>query len=74
MLTAGGEVPTWVEPKAGSERQIRVLKGPTCGDPDTTCGEGAEVPALDEPPIVEEASGVIEMETVEVPECPDPRA
>ena len=71
MQAAGGEVPTWVEPKARLERQVRVLKEPTRGDPDTTHEEAAEVPALDNPPVVEATGGVIEMGMVEVPECPE---
>ena len=71
MQAAGGEVPTQVETEAVLERQIGVLEGPTHGDPDTTHGEAAEVPALDEPPVVEEASGVIETETIEASERPE---
>ena len=70
MQAAGGEVPTWVEPKARLEGQVGVLEGPTHGDPDTNQEEVMEVPVLDEPPVVEAAGGVIEMGTVKGPECP----
>ena len=42
---------------------------PPSGDLDTTLGEAAEVPIPDRLPIMEPASGVIEMETVEALEC-----
>ena len=71
MQAAGGQVLTQVEPKAGPERQTRVLEEPTHGDPDATSGEAMEVPALDEPPVVEEAGGVIKTEMVEASECPE---
>ena len=71
MQDAGGEAPTWIEPKAGLERQTGVLEKPTRGEPDTTHGEAMEVPALDKPPVVEATGGVIETEMVEEPECPE---
>ena len=70
MQAAGGEVPTRVQPKARPERQVGVLEGPICGDPDTNQEEAAKVPVLDEPPVVEAAGGVIEMGTVEGQEYP----
>ena len=46
--------------------QTGVRKEPTHGDPDTV-----EVPALDEPPVVEVTGRVIETETVEVSDSPE---
>ena len=62
VQTGGGKAPTWIEPEADPEGWTGVLEEPTSGDPDTTPGEAAEVPILDEPPVVEATGGVNEME------------
>ena len=69
--TGDGGALTQIEPGADAEVQTGVLEEPTSGDPDTTRGEAAEVPILDEPPIVEAAGGVIETEMVEASERPE---
>ena len=70
VQTGDGEASTQIEPRADPEVQTGVLKEPTSGDPDMTPGEAAEVPILDEPPVVEATGRVIEMETVGVSEHP----
>ena len=71
MQAGDGEAPTHVKPEADPEGQTGVLEEPTHREPDTTCGEAVEVPALDEPPVVEAAGGVIETDMVEALERPE---
>ena len=70
MQATDNEGPTLTEPKEEPERQRVILEEVAHESPDANPEEAVEVPALDEPPVVEATGGVIMAGVTEEPKCP----